>query len=83
MPRVALTETQRREFQKADFYKAVLEALNTKRSVMRSTNQDFAKKIGISAGTWSRWNNGHIEAAEVGALLNALLICGYKMEVRT
>lgn len=78
---MALTDRQKREYAKADFYKAVLGELNAKRGIQRKTNQKFAEDLGISSGTWSRWNNGHIETAEIGLLLDALLRVGIKLEV--
>ena len=81
LPRTALTEKQRREYAKADFYKAVLGELNAQRGIQRKTNQKFAEEIGISGGTWSRWNNGHIDSAEFGLVIDALLRAGIKLEV--
>ena len=81
VPKVALTERQRREYAKADFYKSVLDELNAQRGVQRKTNQKFAEDIGISGGTWSRWNNGHIASAEFGLVIDALLRAGIKLEV--
>lgn len=81
MPRTALIDRPRRENEAKDFYKSVLDELNSKRGRERKTNQQFADELGVSGGTWSRWNNGHIDSAEFGHVLDALLRAGFTLEV--
>lgn len=81
MPRVSLTDAQRRELAAKDVYQAILDELNAKRGRERKTNQDFAEDLGISARTWNRWNNGGLGKAEFGVVLDVALQAGLKLAV--
>lgn len=83
MPRVALTEDQRRKNAIQDIYKSILDELNAKRGRERKTNQDFASELGISSTTWYRWNNGYLSQAEFGSVLDVALRAGIRLEVTT
>lgn len=83
MPRVALTDAQRRKNAAKDVYKTILDALNAKRGLVRKTHQDFAEEIGISYHTWWRWNNGELCRAEFGKVLDAAMRCGVSLSVIT
>lgn len=83
MPRVALTEDQRRKNAIQDIYKSILDELNAKRGRERKTNQDFANELEISYGTWHRWNNGHLGQAAFGSVLDATMRAGIRLEVVT
>ena len=81
MPRVALTEDQRRRNAIQDIYKSILDELNAKRGRERKTNQEFALELGISPRTWTRWNNGGIGKAEFSVVLMAAMKSGIRLEV--
>lgn len=81
MPRVALTDEQRRRNAAQDIYKSILGELNAKRGRERKTNQDFAEEMGISSRTWSRWNHGYLSQAEFGSVLDVALRAGIRLEV--
>lgn len=82
MARVALTAKQKQDYARKDFFKALLDGLNAKRGMERKSNREFAEELGVSAATWSRWNNGYIESAEIGMVVDALLRVGMKLEAR-
>lgn len=83
MPRVALTEDQRRRNAIQDIYRSILDELNAKRGRERKTNQDFASEMGISPRTWNRWNNGGLGKAEFSVVLDVALRAGIRLEVST
>lgn len=81
MPRVALTDAQRRKNAAADVYKSLLDQLNMKQGKERKTDIDFADYIGISRTTWYRWNHGMLEKAEFGTVLEAAMRAGITITV--
>lgn len=81
MPRVALTDEQRRKNAAKALYHEILGELNAKRGRERKTNQDFAEELGISARTWNRWNNGGMGKSEFGAVLDAAMRAGVRLTV--
>ena len=81
MPRVALTDEQRRGNAAKDVYKVILDELNATRGRKRMTNQDFAEVLGISSRTWARWNNGGLGKAEFSVVLDAAMRAGLKLTV--
>lgn len=81
MPRVALTDEQRRQNAAKVVYQSLLDELNAKRGRERKTNQDFAVELGISDRTWRRWNNGGLCKAEFGAVLDAAMRAGFGLAV--
>lgn len=81
MPRVALTDAQRRKNAAADVYKSILDQLNMKQGKERKTDIDFADSIGISRTTWYRWNHGMLGKAEFGTVLEAAFRAGITISV--
>lgn len=81
MPRVALTDDQRRKNAAKDVYRAILDELNALRGRKRMTNQDFAEELGISSRTWHRWNHGGLGKAEFGIVLDAAMRAGLNLTV--
>ena len=52
MPRVALTQQQREQNKIDDICKLMLDELNMKRGLLRVTDEEFSKKIGVCRNTW-------------------------------
>ena len=81
MPRVALTDQQRRDNAKADISKAVLDELNAKRGRERKTKEEFSDLLGIAPSTWWKWNKTELACASWNDVLDAVLRAGLKIKV--
>lgn len=81
MPRVALNAEQRRKNAASDLYKEILDHLNMVQGKGRKTDIDFAAELGISRGTWYRWNHGMLGRAEFGVVLDAAMRAGLTITV--
>ncbi|MCD7887788.1 MAG: hypothetical protein LUG44_09300 [Clostridiales bacterium] len=81
MPRVALTQQQREQNKIDDICKLMLDELNMKRGLLRVTDEEFSKKIGVCRNTWRQWNKRGILGAEFGQVIQAAVRCGLTVEV--
>lgn len=81
MPRVALTDQQRRDNMKADISRAVLDELNAQMGRKRKTKKEFSDLLGITASTWWKWNKLNLACASWNDVLDAALRAGLKIKV--
>ena len=56
MRKVALIEEQRRDREKEEILKSILDTMNAKRGQADLTKSEFAHKAGIHENTWAKWN---------------------------
>lgn len=86
MPRVCLTEEQKRQAAIKDyckgFSKEFLDKLNSMRGKSRKTKADFCKSIGISPVTFWRWDTqDELLNAELGKVLAAAKSAGLVIRI--
>lgn len=83
MPRVCLTEEQKRKAALKDMCKDLMDKLHAKRGQSRKTKAEFCKDIGVSPVTFWRWDQDEeLEAAEFGKVVMAAMRAGlvFKLE---
>ncbi len=81
MPKVALTDQQRRDNAKRDICHRILVAMNARAGAMELQKKDFAEKCGISHTTWWKWNKTQLETASLCDVLEAAMRAGVKIDV--
>lgn len=82
MPRVCLTEEQKRQAAVNDYCKDFMDKLCSIRGKSRKTKADFCKSIGISPVTFWRWDKqNELQNAEFGKVLSAAMRAGLVIRI--
>lgn len=81
MPRVALTEQQRRDNFNSDIARRILEEMNAQRGRNNLTKAQFSQTIGISRDAWQQWNKGRLLQASLESVLNAVQRAGLEITI--
>ena len=81
MRKVALIEEQRRDLEKEEILKSILDTMNAKRGQADLTKSEFAHKAGIHENTWAKWNKLGLKCASLWDILDAAQRVGVKIHI--
>ena len=81
MRKVALIEEQRRDREKEEILKSILDTMNAKRGQADLTKSEFAHKAGIHENTWAKWNKLGLKCASLWDILDAVQRVGVKIHI--
>ena len=81
MRKVALIEEQRRDREKEEILKSILDTMNAKRGQADLTKSEFAHKAGIHENTWAKWNKLGLKCASLWDILDAAQRVGVKIHI--
>ncbi len=81
MPKVALTDQQRRDNAKRDICHRILRAMNARAGALGLQKKEFAEKCGIGESTWRKWNKTQLGTAAMCDVLEAAMRAGIEINV--
>jgi len=82
MPRVALTEAQRIEYECEDLCREIMEKVLYRKAARGLSDEEIAAEIsGISASMISTWRKGHLMRTRFDVVLRAVRFAGYELRL--
>lgn len=81
MPRVALTDAQRIEYECDDLCREIMIKVMERKYVKGCTEQEIAKEVGISRYTISKWKKGGLRIAQFYIVLRFVRFAGYELRL--
>lgn len=81
MRKIALTDQQKRDREKEEASKKILDAMNAKRGIKNLSKKEFAELIGVAPNTWLNWNNQKLRGADLWDIIEASQRAGVKINI--
>lgn len=81
MPRVALTEAQRIEYECEDLCREIMEKVLARKMAKGYSNIEVAKEVGVSQYTICHWKKGRLRIAQFYIVLRLVRFAGYELRL--
>lgn len=81
MPRVALTEAQRIEYECDDLCREIMEKVLVRKMAKGYSNIEVANEVGISRYTICKWKKGGLRIAQFHIVLRVVHFAGYELRL--
>ena len=81
MPRVALTEAQRIEYECEDLCREIMEKVLARKMVLGCSDLEVAEKVGVSRYSICKWKKGWLRRAQFHIVLRTVRFAGYELRL--